>query len=410
MITNQRKGYHMNSAIEQYLSVKGVKLIPDGTRLKCLSPLRSEKTPSFSVFPHEDKWRDWGTGEYGNIIDLVMRLENIDSVRGAYKALENLSILQPLATPTNQQATPKERKNKFMDIKVIPLRNFVLKKYLTEERGIKTPFAHSLVKEANYSYISKDGKKKRGWGIVWKDVDGNIHQRNKFFKGLIYTSPKGRGSNFTPLHHKKENTRLIIFEGYFDYLAYVDRMGGLLSKTTYIVLNSTSNVKKFLEYLQKRETKEFKKAFLALDNDEGGDKSTGELINGVVRKNGDKVVDGLSEMGIECVDVREKFKGYEDYNAYHLNHPTTTPKKQTQATQSQTTKPQPQTKQKIIEIKEKDPIKALYRKVYKEHNGHIIKIMQVMREELRKRGLIDDELYNAPHRFGGWLDERVGRG
>jgi len=58
--------------------------------------------------------------------------------------------------------------------------------------------------------------------------------------------------------------------------------------------------------VKKRETKEFKKAFLALDNDEGGDKSTGELINGVVRKNGDKVADGLSEMGIECVDVREK--------------------------------------------------------------------------------------------------------
>lgn len=43
--------------------------------------IRNEKTDSFSINPKKNIWRDWGTGEGGSVIDLVMKLENTNEGR-----------------------------------------------------------------------------------------------------------------------------------------------------------------------------------------------------------------------------------------------------------------------------------------------------------------------------------------
>ncbi|KAA6338008.1 DNA primase [termite gut metagenome] len=49
------------------------------------SPLRKENHPSFKVDYHLNLWRDFGSGEGGSIIDLVMKMENISFHEAASK-------------------------------------------------------------------------------------------------------------------------------------------------------------------------------------------------------------------------------------------------------------------------------------------------------------------------------------
>lgn len=53
-----------------------------------LSPLRDEHTPSFKVDYVQNLWYDFGLGEGGTLLTLVMRLERCDS-REAIRRLQN---------------------------------------------------------------------------------------------------------------------------------------------------------------------------------------------------------------------------------------------------------------------------------------------------------------------------------
>ena len=64
-------------SIRAYLAARGI--VPQreqGNRGMYLSPLRKERTASFSVSYDKNLWHDFGTGEGGSINDLVARMEN----------------------------------------------------------------------------------------------------------------------------------------------------------------------------------------------------------------------------------------------------------------------------------------------------------------------------------------------
>lgn len=66
-------------SIREYLSRRGIQPLRGNDRCGFyLSPLRSEHTPSFKVDYAQNLWYNFGTGESGSIIDLVMQLENCD--------------------------------------------------------------------------------------------------------------------------------------------------------------------------------------------------------------------------------------------------------------------------------------------------------------------------------------------
>src|SRR6056297_2680463 len=46
------------------------------TRSMYMSPFRAEGTPSFIVYKKSNSWYDWGTGESGDSIDLVRRMNS----------------------------------------------------------------------------------------------------------------------------------------------------------------------------------------------------------------------------------------------------------------------------------------------------------------------------------------------
>lgn len=66
-------------SIRTYLAEQGLHPTKDNPRYGLyLSPLREEHTPSFKVDYVRNLWYDFGLGEGGSIIDLVMRLERCD--------------------------------------------------------------------------------------------------------------------------------------------------------------------------------------------------------------------------------------------------------------------------------------------------------------------------------------------
>ena len=64
-------------SIVDYLAQAGfeAKLIKGVNYWYC-SPLRSELTPSFKVNAERNQWYDFGTGDHGDIIDLVCALQH----------------------------------------------------------------------------------------------------------------------------------------------------------------------------------------------------------------------------------------------------------------------------------------------------------------------------------------------
>jgi hypothetical protein len=45
-----------------------------------LCPIHNEKTPSFVVYKYENRWHCFGCSEGGDVIDLVMKINNLDFV------------------------------------------------------------------------------------------------------------------------------------------------------------------------------------------------------------------------------------------------------------------------------------------------------------------------------------------
>jgi hypothetical protein len=58
----------------------------------CRSPLRPERKPSFSVYEDDRRWKDFGTGESGDVIDLVGRVQNLDTAAAIAWIEERLGV------------------------------------------------------------------------------------------------------------------------------------------------------------------------------------------------------------------------------------------------------------------------------------------------------------------------------
>lgn len=71
-----------------------VELKKAGSVFKGLSPFRDEKTPSFVVSPSKQIWHDFGSGQGGRAINLVMEIEGLNFPEAVEKlcALNNITV------------------------------------------------------------------------------------------------------------------------------------------------------------------------------------------------------------------------------------------------------------------------------------------------------------------------------
>jgi hypothetical protein len=222
-----------------------------------LSPLRSETQASFNVSLKKNLWYDFGSGKGGNVIDLVMLLENC-SFQDALDFLSGNSISFSFCPEI-----PDKKKEKEAVISIVqtqPISHPALREYL-RSRGIPLAVGNTYCKEILYSL-----KGKKFFSLGLENQLGGWELRNKYFKGSC--SPK----SYTYL--KNGSCRLLVTEGMFDFLSLAVLEKELMNASDVIILNS-------LAFLTKIQTTipEYPQVLLYLDNDPAGDIATGELLS-----------------------------------------------------------------------------------------------------------------------------------
>ena len=140
-------------SIRYYLAERSLYPTKDNPRYGLyLSPLREEHTPSFKVDYEQNLWYDFGLGEGGSIIDLVMCMELCDAGE-AIQRLERHIDGMSVSTFLRKNPVPK-RSSSIIVEKVRLLENSALLDYLAE-RGIDLDTARVHCLEVDYRVADK---------------------------------------------------------------------------------------------------------------------------------------------------------------------------------------------------------------------------------------------------------------
>ena len=243
-----------------------------------LSPFRTEVTPSFKVNLKLNRWFDHGEQIGGNIIDFLVH-------KFGFSISEALEYLKPFECNFSFQKqildypNPEKRQNNFIN-KTIPIQHIALVQYL-ESRQIKNYKEVKQLREIHYTINDKDY-----FGIGFQNNSEGWEIRSKYAKICL-----GK-KDITVITNESKTLR--IYEGFFDYLSFVQVREILrMEESDYLILNSVALLLKNVPVLMNYTSIE-----LYLDNDDAGNNYT-ELI----RKQFE-----------QAVDCRKLYREYEDLN------------------------------------------------------------------------------------------------
>lgn len=241
--------------IRDYLSRRGIQPARENNRCGFyLSPFRAEHTPSFKVDYAQNLWYDFGTGEGGSIIDLVMRLENCDFMQ-AVQSLDNGEI-KTTASAIHVPAIPTAPALRILSD--APLRNAALAAYL-QSRGIDPATASAYCWEVRYAVGGKTF-----FAVGFRNDAGGWELRSEHFKGG--SSPK----HITTIDNRSDT--VIAFEGFMDFLSYLTLKLPQPLRIDAAVLNSVVNLPKAMPFLERHRV-----VHTFFDNDEAGRKATAQV-------------------------------------------------------------------------------------------------------------------------------------
>ena len=169
----------------------------------------------------------------------------------------------------------KEITNGQRQISSIQLINYL------ESRKLKLQLAKEYCKEVSFKLNDKNF-----YAIGFQNESKGYELRCKYFKGSC--SPK----DVTLIKNNAE--KLLLFEGFIDFLSWFSCKLFFTGNHDYLILNT-------LSFLNKSKTviKGYTEVLLFLDNDEAGNKATAELIGA-----------GLSK----CIDMSKGYSEFKDLN------------------------------------------------------------------------------------------------
>ena len=250
------------------------------------APYREDLNASMKVDFRQNLWHDYGTGQGGSIIDLVMLLQGCDAHKAmSHLAGNNLSFHS--ATPPKEKVaalSPSARHILGISEGLPPH----LQRYLQEERKIDLslvkPYLRSVCYEVGGRTYIAIGFANRAGGYELRD--------DKTFKGTI--APK----DISVIAGDANNVPHCIFEGFMDFLSYLTMKGKEIAPS--LVLNSVSNIHRAVTYLREHHIG-CVRAFL--DNDEAGRRA----------------MQVLQSAGMSAEDMSRHYGGYKDLNEYHVS-------------------------------------------------------------------------------------------
>ncbi len=223
------------------------------------SPLHEEKTPSFKINTKINRWYDHGLQKGGNIIDFIAIKFNY-TIPEVLKFLENYSNESIFSFQKQKNITSNfsETETKVNIIKVTEIQHYALKEYL-ENRKI-----YHYENEPNLKEVHYEVNAKKYFGIGFQNRSNGFEIRSKYAKICI-------GKKDISLVVKGYKNKLRIFEGFFDYLSFLNKFK---SDSDFLILNSIALINRCDKILSNYDEIE-----LYFDNDAAGDlytKSTQE--------------------------------------------------------------------------------------------------------------------------------------
>ena len=319
-----------------------------------LSPLREERTPSFKVDYVRNLWYDFGLGEGGTLLTLVMRLERCDRY-AAIRILSNGEIRQAGSTslssgiyerPAVGGPSPVVRPATVPALRVLsdaPLRHPALVGYLAS-RGIVPSVAAAFCREVRYEVNGR-----AFFAVGFRNDAEGWELRSERFKGG--SSPKYittlKGCNATndmnavidssainatndvnaitdcpaigaiasfhagndPMACESDramsasHASVMVFEGFIDFLSYLSLANNIHPVSDTVVLNSVVNLSKAVPFLNRHSV-----IHAFFDNDETGRKTTSDLHRLCPRS--------------EIIDQSCFYRRYKDVNDYLIARKT----------------------------------------------------------------------------------------
>jgi hypothetical protein len=250
-----------------------------------LSPLRSEKTPSFKVNRKMNRWYDWGEGKGGNLVDFGVAFYKCDVTGFLQKLAASTHFITSIPrVDDNHQKENEKPQIRILSVK--PITSIPLLRYLRKRR-ISEVIANKYCKEVTYEL-----KDKNYFAIGFKNDSGGYELRNEYIKAA--SSPK----DATFINNGAKD--LAAFEGCFNFLSYLTIHHKLEQPLrNFLILNSTSFFQKKLPLMQ-----EHNRVHLYLDNDKTGEKFTTQAIE-------------LNNA--KFIDERGFYKNYSDLNDMLVN-------------------------------------------------------------------------------------------
>lgn len=119
--------------VSQYVALKRT-----GKNYKGICPFHAEKTPSFTVNPSLQRWRCFGCGQYGDVFDFIMRIENVTFLDAVRILAERLGVEFRTvgAVPAQEQ---KDRREGILQVNRIAAQFFrdILKRYPLPQRFLQ---------------------------------------------------------------------------------------------------------------------------------------------------------------------------------------------------------------------------------------------------------------------------------
>lgn len=142
-------------------------------------------------------------------------------------------------------------------VEVKELFSYPLKNYLERDRKLNLGIYKKYVKEIVYKHIEKNIT---FYGVGFKSGDTWVIRRNGF-KGFL-----GKGIDITIFNYKTD--KILLFEGFIDFLSYLTAKKAYEPLNTCIILNSAVQVKKVVKYANS--TPHIKTIDYFRDRDEAG--------------------------------------------------------------------------------------------------------------------------------------------
>lgn len=293
--------------IQDIVEKLGGQFIKDkGGRLQYTSPFRDEKAGSFYVYTNNNKWYDFGhtgTIQKGDGIDLVREFLGVKGVDNSVS--DALGYFEGYKPEPIKNHLPKPDKSNIKENRLIidQVRDSLSPssvRYMSEIRGISNiGIIRANLKQVHFHF--EKTPEKSLYAVGFENIKGGFELRAKASIEMKYAAGT---KAVTHLKGSQANGKIDVFEGFTNYLTHLQRLGISQNVNDTLVLNAATLVNEGLDVVK---NDNYNEVNVFKDNDVTGEKVLNAFKTGFDGSNA--VVNDKSDL----------YKGFEDYNAMHVD-------------------------------------------------------------------------------------------